>query len=208
MGSNRGLTVTLTHGSEKHKLQVGTQDEHDDPTLQDLALIVEKVTGVPLTSQRLIYKGKSLKEMEQTLSVLGIQNGCKIMLIGKKNCPEEESELKKLKDLEKSVEQIASKLEDVNKEFTGIQKGFLSKNLQAEALAKLDKRIKITVEQFMKVLEQIDSVVIPENFSDCRMKRKALVKKVQGFLAQCDTMEGNISQEIDKLHSKNLALAK
>lgn len=30
----------------------------------------------------------------------------------------------------------------------------------------------------------------------------------KGFLAQCDTMEGNISQEIDKLHSKNLALAK
>ncbi|XP_077348015.1 BAG family molecular chaperone regulator 1 [Lithobates pipiens] len=209
MGSNRGLTITLTHGSEKHKLQVVTQEEHDDdPTLQDLALIVEKVTGVPLASQRLIYKGKSLKEMEQTLQALGVQNGCKIMLIGKKNCPEEESELKKLKDLEKSVEQIASKLEDVNKEFSGIQKGFLSKNLQEEALGKLDKRIKTTVEQFMKVLEQVDSVVMPDNFNDCRMKRKALVKKVQGFLAQCDTMEGNISQEIDKLHSKNLALAK
>lgn len=37
--------------------------------------------------------------------------------------------------------------------------GFLSKNLQEEALGKLDKRIKTTVEQFMKVLEQVDSVV-------------------------------------------------
>ncbi|KAM5158062.1 BAG family molecular chaperone regulator 1 [Mantella aurantiaca] len=208
MGSNTGLTITLTHGSEKHKLQVVSQEEHEDPTLQDLALIVEKITSVPLASQRLIYKGKSLKEMEQTLSALGVQNGCKIMLIGKKNCPEEESELKKLKDMEKSVEQIASKLEEVNKELSGIQKGFLSTNLQAEALGKLEKRIKTTVEQFMKVLEQIDSMVMPDNFNDCRIKRKALVKKVQGFLAQCDTMEGNISQEIDKLHSKNLALAK
>lgn len=208
MGSNSGLVVTITHGSEKHKLQVVAEEENDEPTLQDMALSVEKVTGVPLASQKLIYKGKSLKEMEQTLSALGIKTGCKVMLIGKKNCPEEESELKKLKDLEKSVEQIASKLEDVNKELSGIQKGFLSKSLQAEALGKLDKRIKTTVEQFMKVLEQIDSMTMPENFSDSRMKKKGLVKKVQGLLAQCDTVEGNISQEMDKLQCKNLALPK
>ncbi|XP_068090682.1 BAG family molecular chaperone regulator 1 [Hyperolius riggenbachi] len=208
MGSNSGLVITLTHGSEKHKIQVLAQEEHDDPTLQDLAEAVEKVTSVPLTSQKLIYKGKSLKEMEQSLVDLGIKNGCKIMLIGKKNCPEEETEMKKLKDLEKSVEQIATKLEDVNKELSGLQKGFLSKNLQVEALGKLDKRIKTMMEQLMKILEQIDSMEMPDNFSDCRMKRKTLVKKVQGFLAQCDTAEGNVSQEIDKLHSKNLALAK
>lgn len=29
----------------------------------------------------------------------------------------------------------------------------------------------------------------------------------QAFLAQCDTIEGNIGQEMDKLQSKNLALA-
>ncbi|MEE6465403.1 hypothetical protein FKM82_006546 [Ascaphus truei] len=195
-------------GSEKHKLQVVAQEENEEPTLQDMASAVEHVTGVPLTSQRLIYKGKSLKEMERTLSALGVKNGCKVMLIGKRNCPEEESELKKLKDLEKSVEQIANKLEDVTKELSGIQKGFLNKSLQDEALVKLDKRIKSTVEQFMKVLEQIDSLAIPDNFSDCKQKRKDLVKKVQGLLAQCDTVEGNIGQEMDKLQSKNLALSK
>ncbi|XP_018123157.1 BAG family molecular chaperone regulator 1 isoform X2 [Xenopus laevis] len=173
-----------------------------------MALKVEQVTGVPLHSQKLICKGKSLKEMEQTLSALGVKNGFRIMLIGKKNCPEEESELKKLKDLEKSVEQMATKLEDVNKELSGIQKGFLNKSLQAEALIKLDKRIKTTVEQFMKILEGIDAMTMPENFCDCRLKRKGLVKKVQGLLAQCDTVEGNIGQEIDKLQSKNLALSK
>lgn len=180
MGSNSGLVVTITHGSDKHKLQVVAEEEHDEPTLQDMALSVEKITGVPLASQKLIYKGKSLKEMEQTLSALGIKNGCKVMLIGKKNCPEEESELKKLKDLEKSVEQIAGKLEDVNKELSGIQKGFLNKSLQVEALGKLDKRIKTTVEQFMKVLEQIDSMTIPENFSDSRMKKKRTGEKGSG----------------------------
>ncbi|KAM3928982.1 BAG family molecular chaperone regulator 1 isoform 5-T5 [Leptodactylus fuscus] len=165
----RYVPSQITEGSEKHKLQVVAEEQHNDPTLQDVALSVEKITGVPLASQKLIYKGKSLKQMEQTLTKLGIKNGCKIMLIGKK--------------------------------------GFLSKSLQMEALGKLDKRIKITVEHFMKVLEQIDSMALPENFIDCRMKRKGLVKKVQGLLARCDTVEGNISQEMDKLQCKNLALS-
>ncbi|XP_074061965.1 BAG family molecular chaperone regulator 1 isoform X4 [Macrotis lagotis] len=188
--------------------------------------------------------------MEQPLSALGVKNGCRVMLIGKKNSPEEEAELKKLRDLEKSVEKIADQLVGVNEELVGIQKGFLAKDLRAEALSKLDKRVKGTVEQFMKILEQIDSLTfnscqaplaeqdfqsstpscptlfrcclcpkvtetvspgypttLPETFRDCRLKRKGLVKKVQAFLAQCDTVERSIGQETDKLRSKNLALA-
>ncbi|XP_013808277.1 BAG family molecular chaperone regulator 1 isoform X3 [Apteryx mantelli] len=176
------VTVTVTYGNEKHSIQVASHQEDGEPTLQDMALLIEQVTGVPVPFQKLIYKGKSLKEMEQPLSALGVKNGCKVMLIGKRNSPEEEAELKKLKDLEKSVEQIANKLEEVNKEFTSIQKGFLAKDLQAEALKKLDKRIKGTAEQFMKILEQIDAINLPENFSDCKLKKKGLVKRVQRLL--------------------------
>ncbi|XP_069075647.1 BAG family molecular chaperone regulator 1 isoform X1 [Pleurodeles waltl] len=201
------VNVTVSYGSEKHKLQIVAQEDGDEPTLQDMAVMLEQITGVPLSFQKLIYKGKSLKEMEKPLSALGVKNGCKVMLIGKRNSPEEDAELRKLKDLEKSVELIANKLEEINKEFTGLQKGFLAKNLQTEALNKLDKRIKSAVEQFMKLLEQIDAVSVPDNFSDCRLKRKSLVKKVQGLLAQCDTVEGNIGQEMDKLQSKNMALS-
>ncbi|KAM6142309.1 BAG family molecular chaperone regulator 1 isoform 2-T2 [Phoenicopterus ruber ruber] len=175
------VTVTVTYSSEKHSIQVASQQEDGEPTLQDMAVLIEQVTGVPVPFQKLIYKGKSLKELEQPLSALGVKNGCKVMLIGKRNSPEEEAELKKLKDLEKSVEQIANKLEEVNKEFTSIQKGFLAKDLQAEALKQLDKRIKGTAEQFMKILEQIDAVNLPENFNDCKLKKKGLVKRVQSL---------------------------
>lgn len=37
--------------------------------------------------------------------------------------------------------------------------GFLAKDLQTEALCKLDKRVKATIEQFMKILEEIDTLV-------------------------------------------------
>ena len=154
-----GLSMTVTHSNEKHSLQVTPQEGNSEPVVQDLAQVVEEATGVPLPFQKLIFKGKSLKEMEMPLSALGIQNGCRVMLIGKKNSPEEEAELKKLKDLEKSVEKIADQLEELNKDLAGIQQGFLAKDLQTEALCKLDRRVKATIEQFMKILEEIDTLV-------------------------------------------------
>lgn len=86
--------------------------------------------------------------------------------------------------------------------------GFLAKDLQAEALSKLDQRVKVAAEQFMKILEQIDAIVIsfwielfiprvlvisntllslslfplksvPENFNDFRVKKRGLIKTVQ-----------------------------
>lgn len=36
----------------------------------------------------------------------------------------------------------------------------MAKDLQAEALSKLDHRVKAAAEQFMKILEQIDTIVI------------------------------------------------
>ncbi|XP_072860028.1 BAG family molecular chaperone regulator 1 isoform X6 [Pogona vitticeps] len=170
-GGSSALTVTVTYGNEKHSLQVASQEENSQPTVRDMAVLIEQVTGVPVSFQKLIYKGKSLKEMDQPLSTFGVKNGCKVMLIGKRKSPDEEAELKKLKDLETSVEQVAKKIEEINKELGGIQK------------------------------------TLPENFSDCKQKKKGLVKKVQAFLAQCDTVEGSIGQEMDKLQSKNMALA-
>ncbi|XP_061041597.1 BAG family molecular chaperone regulator 1-like [Eubalaena glacialis] len=160
--------------------------------VQDPAQVLAEATGVPLPFQKPIFKGKSLKEMERPVSALGIRNGCRVVLLGKKNSPEEEVELKKLKDLEKSVETIADQLEEWNKELSGILQGFLAKDLQAEALCKLDRRVKATVEQFMEILGEIDTLILPENCKDSRMKRKGLVKRIQAFPAECGAVEQSI----------------
>ncbi|XP_043921532.1 BAG family molecular chaperone regulator 1 [Protopterus annectens] len=115
-------TVTVKHGGASHHIKVAAGPDHNEPTLGDMVSVLTQVTGVPPTSQKLVFKGKSLKEMDQTLSALGITDGCKIMLIGKKNCPEEEAELKKLKDIEKTLEQVSKKLQELDSELSGIQK--------------------------------------------------------------------------------------
>ncbi|KAF7222258.1 BAG family molecular chaperone regulator 1 [Nothobranchius furzeri] len=205
--SAQTITVTVAYGSTKHSITVTSQDEGKGLTVKDLAEALNQATGVPPASQKLIFKGKSLKDLEESLSSYGIKEGCKLMMIGKRNSPEEEAELRKLKEIEKSVEQMVKKLENVDGELTGLKNGFLAKDLQAEALSKLDHRVKIAAEQFMKILEQIDAMSLPENFIDCRMKKKGLVKTVQDFLARCDRIEACISDHLSKIQTKNLALA-
>ncbi|KAG7523638.1 BAG family molecular chaperone regulator 1 [Solea senegalensis] len=205
--SQQTITVTVACGSVKHSVTLTGHDDGNGPTVKDLSDALCQSTGVPSGSQKIIFKGKSLKDMEESLSSCGVKDGCKLMMIGKRNSPEEEAELKKLKDIEKTIELTAKKLEKVDGELTGLKNGFLAKDLQAEALGKLDHRVKIAAEQFMKILEEIDAISIPENFSDCKIKKKGLVKTVQGFLAQCDKTEACISDHLSKIQSKNLALA-
>lgn len=204
--SENTLTVTVAYGTTKHSIALPARDGQE-PLLKDLSEALTEATGVPTPSQKIIFKGKSLKEMEESLSSFGIKQGCKLMMIGKRNSPEEEAELKKLKDIEKSVEQTAKKLEKVDGELTGLKNGFLAKELQAEALNKLDHRVKIASEQLMKILEELDTLSLPEGFSDCRIKKKGLVKMIQGFLAQCDKIEAGISDHLAKIQTKNFALA-
>uniref|UniRef100_A0A8C2BXF8 BAG family molecular chaperone regulator 1 n=1 Tax=Cyprinus carpio TaxID=7962 RepID=A0A8C2BXF8_CYPCA len=204
--TEKTMTVTVAYGTTKHSITLTAQDGHA-ALLKDLCEALTEATGVPIPSQKVIFKGKSLKEMEEPLSSFGIKQGCKLMMIGKRNTPEEEAGLKKLKDIEKSVEQTVKTLEKVDGELAGLKNGFLAKELQAEALNKLDHRVKVAAEQFMKILEEIDGMNLPESLSDWRMKKKGLVKTVQGFLAQCDKIEAGISDHLAKIQTKNLALA-
>lgn len=49
---------SLSQGNEKYDLHVTPQQGCSEPTVQDLAQVVEEATGVPLPFQKLIFKGR------------------------------------------------------------------------------------------------------------------------------------------------------
>lgn len=51
------IILFILLGNEKHNIQVASQQEDGEPTLQDMAVLIEQVTGVPVSFQKLIYKG-------------------------------------------------------------------------------------------------------------------------------------------------------
>lgn len=85
---------------------------------------MERITTVQYVFQisRRLYVCITIVAAFQLRSVSICPVVVNVVFLNTQNSPEEEAELKKLKDLEKSVEQIANKLDEINKELTGIQK--------------------------------------------------------------------------------------
>lgn len=103
-------------GSNRHSITLASQDDGQGPFVKDLSDALSQATGVPQSSQKIIFKGKrtvdlsmwlkcikqpaqtsaqlcrvcpgilgkSLKDMEESLSSYGLKDGSKLMMIGKR----------------------------------------------------------------------------------------------------------------------------
>lgn len=63
---------SLFEGNEKHDLHVTPQQGNSEPTVQDLAQVVEEATGVPLPFQKLIFKGRHFSSNFEPLWLNGL----------------------------------------------------------------------------------------------------------------------------------------
>lgn len=71
-----------------------------DATVLDVKKHLEKETQLPIDSQKLLWKGKILKDLDTSLSELSLQNGSKMMLMG--SLP---TQIEKVADLDKKMEE-------------------------------------------------------------------------------------------------------
>uniref|UniRef100_UPI00358FFFFE BAG family molecular chaperone regulator 1-like isoform X2 n=1 Tax=Myxine glutinosa TaxID=7769 RepID=UPI00358FFFFE len=181
--------VTVLHGISKHVLEVDCGVDCSEVTLEDLARAVAARTGVPISNQKLIHKGQTLKDLEQTLSSCGVKEGAKLMLVGSQNNAGEEEMQHKLEELEGGVEKLSLRLSDIRQELDGIENGFLEESLKPSALSKLSRRVKGQMEQFVKLLEQ----ELPEGRTNLRVKRKNVVRKIQTTKSLLSVDESGIS---------------
>lgn len=63
---------SLSQGNEKHDLNITPQQGCSEPTVRDLAQVVEEATGVPLPFQKLIFKGRHFSSSFEPLWLKGL----------------------------------------------------------------------------------------------------------------------------------------
>jgi hypothetical protein len=63
--------------------------------------------------------------------------------------------------------------------YDAFRQGFLDNSLKGPALQKSQKRVAHSIEQYMKLLESLDSLSLDESNSGGRAKRKSLVNRIQ-----------------------------
>jgi Ubiquitin family len=80
MSTNAPISVTVTHRGTPYSLSL-----LPDSSLAALQILLEELTSVPPSLQKLLYKGKKLSsgaDNETTLSQAGFKNGIKIQMLG------------------------------------------------------------------------------------------------------------------------------
>merc|ERR1712126_103328 len=188
------MNITVVHGFSKIPL---TLDNLSESTLDDLATQLQEKTGVPKESQKIIFKGKTLSDRSQCLDNLGLKPGAKLMLIGKKFCPEEEAAFRQLDDIKSQAQSLATKLEELEKDFINVSGAFLSKELVPDRLDQMRKVILSLSEQGMKLLTSLDAVRLERNSdtalseaakSEFEVNRKSLVHRVNSLMDAVDSL--------------------
>ncbi|XP_014668102.1 PREDICTED: BAG family molecular chaperone regulator 1-like isoform X2 [Priapulus caudatus] len=188
LAESNGQRTHVNGGAKKHVIELDLAS-----SVEDFAALVERATDVPVASQKLIFKGKTLQSVN-TLEASGVCDGSKIMLIGRKHAAEEEMQMKEVEKVEKEVDVAEKQLLELGKEIDGIEKGWLEGMQKREALGKLSKRAAVATEQFMRRLVKLDALEIGAEHKSARLRRKSLVVRLQKLLQKCDQGEERLQR--------------
>ncbi|KAL4237662.1 BAG molecular chaperone regulator 1 [Mactra antiquata] len=194
----KSLTVKVIHGPKKYdvKLQLPEHEAGDALCVKHLTDAVFSLTEIPADSQKLIYKGKSLNNPKDELVAVGLKNGVKVMLIGKKPTPVEDVNIRAMNEVEKNIEKFSKKLSDITYELDGIHRGYLNKEQEPDAVKVLEKKLAGIAENLMRLLEKLDSLRFEEDNVGARGKRKTLVNQIQVLLNRIDGLSRGVSDMI------------
>ncbi|XP_052803169.1 BAG family molecular chaperone regulator 1-like isoform X2 [Mya arenaria] len=182
------LSFQVVHGTSKFdvRLELPPEEAGDTLCVKHLMDEVYRRTDIPPDAQRLIYKGRSLKDGDEELNKVGIKKGVKVMLIGKKPSPVDDENTREMKSVEETYEKEAKKLGDITYELDGIHRGYLDKEKRSDATKALEKRLASVAESLMRLLEKLDALRFEETNKGARGKRKSLVDKIQVLLNRVD----------------------
>ncbi|CAC5393154.1 BAG1 [Mytilus coruscus] len=198
------IKLNIKHGSVRHSIFLELPANSSEVLkVQHLMDKMVEMFEIPLECQKIVHKGKTLKDPGDILSEIGVRDGATIMLLGKKPDPQEDKEMKKLLDIEKDVEKNEKRLSDVTYELDGIHRGYINDDLKLPALNQLKKRLGGTSETFMKQLESLDALRFEESNKGGRGKRKTIVDRIQVLLDRCDGLMSGLKDQIAREQEKS-----
>ncbi|CAD5112504.1 DgyrCDS1719 [Dimorphilus gyrociliatus] len=186
------LDMIVKHGFHKHSIRVPKQISGQQVAVKDLELEIQNCIKVPVGRQKIIFKGRFLKESEKSLASYGIGNGSIIMVIGDKFDPESDENMKIMAGIEQKIKDIEKSYSEMEATFTHL-KDDLSVSTNAKDsqgdIKDLQKKTAFIIENLSKQLESLDSLVLSDELTIVKQKRRTIVKEIQRILNKCDSLD-------------------
>ena len=111
--------------------------------------------------------------------------GSKLMVINRENNIDEQKVFSKIGEIDKKVEVIILKIDDLLPQLDSVLKGFNGES-STKIFDSIKKKLLNASENLMKQLESVDSIEVDANFQAARIRRKSLVVKINKCLDRCD----------------------
>ena len=161
----------------------------ENSTAEDLITNIETLLQTPRYQLKVMFRGKLITDDNGPFSSINIpQIGGKLMVLGKKNTPEEEKFMKDITELLNNSKKYEKEVQDKLIQYdTSIRKNFIeNKDQQKNIIVDMRKRVKFLAEQQMKFLMKLDMMEIKSDFGDAKRMRKNTVSKIQKWLDETD----------------------
>ena len=200
------MLLVVKHYQDKHSVEVSPNS-----TVKDLQNVLECVTHVPVSRQKLVMKGKLLKEENVPLSFYGIKEGSRIMLMGQGITAEDvartlfsvklkpasgtEVLLKQLSEIRKTMDSLLPTLikwEEIKRGTQGSEDGVEdpeSKN-SSDLEESEAKMAMLCSEATTKVMLELDGLYSDVCAKEVVQERRALNKLLVSIGHRLDTVSG------------------
>ena len=191
------LYILVKHNTATHEVRLVPE-----ATIATLSDELQRLTGIPVSGQKLICCGKKLPTEQPDL---GLVEGCgfrpgvgtKLMLLGKKYDPEGETCYKDIIAVETKAANLELKINEVKLELEDISKGHLDPSHHKEAFKGILKRVKGANEELQRLLETLDSITLTEEQKESKVKRKSVASKINKVMDMNDVNLDKVNYLVD-----------
>ncbi|CAG0921596.1 unnamed protein product [Notodromas monacha] len=156
-------------------------------------------TGIAVSEQKLIHRGKYLSDPSATLASCGVRDNDKLMVIRAKPDFENDPSYLEVVDLLNKCAPLFARLRDLEESINNFSSGYLPENLKTEALPKIKTNLRGVNEGFMKVLEKLDALRFTEDQKEAKLKRKDVVVRIQTVMDKVDGLLKQVDEDIRSL---------
>eukprot|EP00117_Sycon_ciliatum_P044793 scpid77333/ scgid3361/ BAG family molecular chaperone regulator 1; Bcl-2-associated athanogene 1 len=108
--------------------------------------------------------------------------------------PGEGETCSKIQRILESCHESEKKLQSLRAEVAGVQGNHLPQHLHSQAVTKQTRTGAGIQEQLVKLLEQLDALVLEQDQAEARARRKAAVQHIQATLDSADSLQQQLAE--------------
>lgn len=177
------LNVQFMGKKQQVRMEIGS-------TLRQLQKHLEESTAVPLSTQKIVHRGRNLCQLDpdMTLYDCRLKNNHTLMLLGRPFDPQSDELMSTIDKIYDESQSFFREADALRAEIDELDKGYLEGSMFTELVSRLKRRIVGLSERVMKILERLDALSLATAANEVRGRRKFVATQLNELLDRTEQL--------------------